>query len=159
MKEREIRERIEHFLRATARNVVVPASVGLGLGVAGCDSHAMQARAADAGRDSAVPVSDVAPASQPDGATAAPEVGDTAPTSDLPLMAVPYLMVLPPDDAAPDQTRNGESEAGGPGPDAAVDAYVPYPPLIYIYYMGRPSTDAAAAPKPAPVPSAPRSKA
>jgi len=30
MKEKELRERIEQFLRKAARNVVVPASVGLG---------------------------------------------------------------------------------------------------------------------------------
>jgi hypothetical protein len=72
MKEKELRERIEQFLRKTARNVVVPASVGLGLGVSGCDQHALRAKAADAGGDSAAQISDVAKVSTsdlpPDGA-------------------------------------------------------------------------------------------
>jgi hypothetical protein len=73
-------------------------------------------------------------------------------------MAVPYLVALPPEDAPSDQTRDGESEAGAPGPDAAADAYVPYPPLIYIFYMGRAAADAAVAPKAAPAPPVPPEK-
>jgi hypothetical protein len=37
MNEKEIRERIDRFLRKTARNLVVPASVSLGLLLSGCD--------------------------------------------------------------------------------------------------------------------------
>jgi hypothetical protein len=120
MKEKELRERIEHFSRKTARNVVVPASVGLGLGVSRCDQHALRAKAADAGGDSAAQVSDVAKVSTPDLPPSPPEARDATSPSDLPLMAVPYLMALPPDAVAPDQTRDGESEAGTQGPDAAV---------------------------------------
>jgi hypothetical protein len=159
MKEKELRERIEQFLRKTARNVVVPASMGLGLGVSGCDQHTLRAKAADAGGDSAAQVSDVAKVSTSDLPPAAPEVRDATSPSDLPLMAVPYLMALPPDAVAPDQTRDGESEAGTQGPDAAADAYVPIPPLIYVFYMQRAQTDAAAPPDAATTPSASPEKA
>jgi len=37
MKEHEIRQRIEGFLKRTARELVVPASMGLGLALVGCD--------------------------------------------------------------------------------------------------------------------------
>ena len=49
MKEKEIRERVEQFLKRTARNVVVPASLGLGLSLSGCEGNALRAGAADAG--------------------------------------------------------------------------------------------------------------
>ncbi len=160
MKEKELRERIEQFLRKTARNVVVPASVGLGLSVSGCDQHALHATAADAGGDSAAQVSDVAKVSTSDVPPSAPEVGDATSPNDLPLVAPPYLLVaLPPDDVAPDQTRDVESEAGTQGPDAAADAYVPIPPLIYVFYMQRAETDAAAPPDAAAMLSASPEKA
>jgi hypothetical protein len=159
MKEKELRERIEQFLRKAARNVVVPASVGLGLSVSGCDQHALHVKAADAGGDLAAQVSDVAKVSTSDLPPAAPEVRDATSPSDLPLMAVPYLVALPPDDVAPDQTRDGESEAGTQGPDAAADAYVPIPPLVYIFHMQRAETDAAASPDAAATPSASPEKA
>jgi hypothetical protein len=37
MKETEVRERIEFFLRSTIRQVVIPASLGVGLALIGCD--------------------------------------------------------------------------------------------------------------------------
>jgi hypothetical protein len=167
MKEKEIRERIEQFLRKTARNIVVPASVGLGLGVAGCDSHTMSVRAADAGHgDAAVQVSDAAKSPQRDLAATTsdvapptPDTGDAAPASDLPLMAIPYIVALPPSDAAPEQAADGASEAGVPGPDATADADVPYPPLIYVFYMGRPTANDTAPPKTTAMPPVPPDKA
>lgn len=36
MRERDMRDRVQNFLRTTMRNVVMPASVGLGLALAGC---------------------------------------------------------------------------------------------------------------------------
>ncbi len=36
MRERDMRDRVQNFLRATMRNVVMPASMGLGLALAGC---------------------------------------------------------------------------------------------------------------------------
>jgi hypothetical protein len=109
MKEKDLRERIEQFLRKTARNVVVPASVGLGLSISGCDQHALHSKTADAGGDSAAQITDAAKVSTSDLPPTAPEVRDATSPSDLPLMAVPYLMALPPADVAPDQTRDGES--------------------------------------------------
>jgi hypothetical protein len=159
MKEKELRERIEQFLRKTARNVVVPASMGLGLSVSGCDQHTLHAKAADAGGDSAAQVSDVAKVLISDVPPAAPEVRDATSPSDLPFIAMPYLVWFPPDAGAPDQPRDGESEAGTQGPDAAVDAYVPIPPLIYVFYMQRAETDAAAPSDAAATPSASPEKA
>ncbi len=44
MKEREIRERINDFLRETMRTVVVPASMGLGLVLGGCSDSSTDSR-------------------------------------------------------------------------------------------------------------------
>ena len=99
MKEKEIRERVEQFLKRTARNVVVPASLGLGLSLSGCEGNALRARATDAGRD----------------------LSDTAITQDLPAMYLVYLVMMP--DAAPDtRPADTESEAGSSRPDAGPDA-------------------------------------
>jgi hypothetical protein len=38
MKEQDVRQRIESFLRRTARELIIPASVGLSLGLSGCGS-------------------------------------------------------------------------------------------------------------------------
>jgi hypothetical protein len=147
MKEREVRTCIEQFLRATARNVVVPASMGLGL--AGCGSHALQSGAADAGRDSAAQIADVAvpgPDAAPEVGPRAPEARDAAAESDLPLMAIPYIVALPPSDAPADQprdseseagvqSRDGESEAGVQPRDASAQPDVWIPPIIYGVFI------------------------
>jgi hypothetical protein len=36
MKEQDVRQRIESFLNRTARELIIPASVGLSLGLSGC---------------------------------------------------------------------------------------------------------------------------
>ena len=38
MREQDIRQRIESFLKRTARELIIPASVGLSLGLSGCGS-------------------------------------------------------------------------------------------------------------------------
>jgi hypothetical protein len=38
MKEQDVRQRIEGFLTRTARELIIPASVGLSLGLSGCGS-------------------------------------------------------------------------------------------------------------------------
>ena len=43
MKEKDIRERIHMFLRDTVRQVVVPASMGIGLALVGCNDTALNA--------------------------------------------------------------------------------------------------------------------
>jgi hypothetical protein len=127
MKEKEIRERVEQFLKRTARNVVVPASLGLGLSLSGCEGNALRARATDAGLD----------------------LADTAITQDLPAMYLVYLVMMP--DAAPD-TRpvDAESEAGSLRPDAGPDISSPPPP-----YMVPPSPSEDAMPQPEPPPQPP----
>jgi hypothetical protein len=151
MNEREVRARIEQFLRATARNVVVPASLGLGLTASGCDSHAIRVGTADAGHDVVAQSSDAAasPVSDVRDATSDPFIGpappyllpppppppDAASATDLPLMAVPYLVALPPD-APVDQAHDAlESESGAQGVDDNPDAYVSVPPPAYLPFM------------------------
>jgi hypothetical protein len=111
MKEKEIRDRVEQFLKRTARNVVVPASLGLGLSLSGCEGKALRAGTADAGRS----------------------VADTATTHDLPGMVLVYMVMMP--DAAPDtRPADTESEAGesrpDAGPDAGSDIASPPPPYM-----------------------------
>jgi len=71
MKEQDVRHRIESFLKRTARDMIIPASVGLGLALAGCsdvptlyppygvppmpDASAQEVGLPDASMDAAVP--------------------------------------------------------------------------------------------------------
>jgi hypothetical protein len=124
MNEKEIRERIERFLKKTARNVVVPASVGLGLSLSGCDNNALHASAADAGRDVA--------AQSPDGA-------DAALGPDLPISTLPYLVFLPPPDAALETTASlPDAELDATPMDATpidLRAEMPAPPPPYLIVL------------------------
>jgi hypothetical protein len=131
MKEKEIRERVEQFLKRTARNVVMPASLGLGLSISGCEGNALRARTTDAG-----------------GADAGRVLTDTAITQDLPAMYLVYLVMMP--DAAPDtRPADAETEAGSSRPDAGPDAGpdISSPPPPYMV-PPPPSEDAMPAPQP-----------
>jgi hypothetical protein len=112
VKEKDIRERIESFLKRTARNVVVPASVGLSL--SGCDTHALSGRRADAGFDVASQSADAK---------------DTANSTDLAQMILPYLVVMMPDaDAEP-----GPLDAGADArslPETGPEISAPPPPYL-----------------------------
>ena len=158
MKEKEVRALIDQFLRTTARRMVVPASLGLGLTASGCDSNALHAGVVDAGRDVAAQVSDVAVATS-DVASSPKDANDATSAADLPFMAIPYIVALPPDASplAPSPDAY-ESEAGAQGPDASPDAYVPLPPLIYIVFM-QPANATPTASDQAAAPPAPQQKA
>jgi len=158
MKEKEIRERIERFLKKTARNLVVPASVGLSL--SGCDTHPLGHGRADAGRDVASQQSETADATNaadfpavlppylvmmmPD-ADAEPVPADTASEAqalpdagpEIPWPPVPYLVVAPSPDAAP------------PGPEAGTEVPLPPPPPPYLILPSiSPSAPGGTAPMP-----------
>jgi hypothetical protein len=112
MKEKEIRERIERFLKKTARNMVVPASVGLSL--SGCDTHALRGGRADAGGDVASQSADVM---------------DAANSPDLTQMILPYLVVMRSDAAAEPGPADAESEAQAL-PDTRPEIPAPPPPYM-----------------------------
>lgn len=117
MKEKEIRDRIQGFLKRTARTVVVPASVGLGLSAAACNRTSLHGSPADAAMDAAKP-SDAAFVS-PDTNVASP---DMALGRDLPELLPPYMAVIIPD-ARPDlQAIDGSPDAG---PEAGIDLAAP----------------------------------
>ena len=161
MKEKEIRERIERFLKRTAQTVVVPTTMGLGLSLSGCDGHSLRAGSADGGADTSAQVSD-----------AATTPSDTALTLDLPPIYPPYLMISDMPDSAPEAKPDVESEAG-PGTldagsdrrDTSADISAPLPPYLGpgqpfpgqpLYMVSFPPTvvDAAAeAPLPQPMPA------
>ena len=129
MKEADIRDRIAQFLKRTARTVVVPASLGLGLSSTGCEAHSLHGGAADAGQDSA--------AQNADGPTLAPDLADAARKNDLPEMLVPYLVMMVPDagaDMAPDagdaQSLDAESDVKGPSLDGRADIINVLPPYL-----------------------------
>lgn len=129
MKEADIRDRIAQFLKRTARTVVVPASMGLGLSSTGCEGHSLHGRAADAGGDSA--------AQNADGATLAPDLADAATKNDLPEMLVPYLVMMAPDaaaDLAPDagdaQSLDAEADVKERPLDARADIINVLPPYL-----------------------------
>jgi hypothetical protein len=145
MKEKEIRERIERFLKRTARNVVVPASVGFSL--TGCDSHALGSRRADAGRDAAGQQM---------------EVADAASTDDLPRIAPPYLLFIPPDAGTGPSWADTASEAqalpdAGPDTPAVMPPYMIAPPPPYMVPAPAPPLPPAPPPPlpPPPPPPAP----
>jgi hypothetical protein len=130
LKEKEIRDRIQGFLKRTARTVVVPASVGLGLSAGACDRTALHGRSSDAGSDLA-PLSSDAAVVSPDVAGASP---DLALGADLPELLPPYVVVMI-QDARPDlQPIDGAPDAR---PDAQPDLASPPPP-----YMDPPIPDA-----------------
>jgi hypothetical protein len=135
MNEKEIRERIERFLKKTARNVVVPASVSLGLSFSGCDSNALHAGAAEAGRDVA---------------TQSPDVADAALGPDLPIIVPPYLVYLPP---APDAGLEVAPEVA-PIDATPIDvgAEMPLPPLPYLIFLPTMEDPELAGTAPLPVP-------
>jgi hypothetical protein len=143
MREKEIRDRIEQFLKRTARNVVVPASMGLGLSIAGCDQHSLTTKhAPDAASDVVAQKQDVAgpDASNPDAANdlpsmvlpylvyAGPDAAHDESKADLPRILVPYLIYAP--DTGSEATPPIDSGTeGGPG-DAPPDLSMPPPPYM-----------------------------
>jgi hypothetical protein len=129
MNEKDIRDRIAQFLQKTARTVVVPASMGLGLSAAGCDHHSLQGKAADAGPDLV--------AQNADATTNAPDLADAAAKNDLPLIAVPYLVVMVGNDAADTAADALEAQSVDADRDATalpldVRADISYPPPPYL---------------------------
>jgi hypothetical protein len=145
MKEQDVRQRIESFLKRTAREVVVPASMGLGLALSGCDHTGIQARAdaaadtsqsaatdgivADAtlGRESAANSPDVA--NQPDlrlpgDVRLSPDTGQ----ADLPVLIAPYMAILRLDagvDASVPDTQSDAGTSDADVPDASADVRTP----------------------------------
>jgi hypothetical protein len=132
MKETDIRDRIAQFLKKTARTVVVPASMGLGLSSTGCEGHSLHGRAADAGPDSGAQNAD-APGVV-DGQTLAPDLADAATRDDLPLIMVPYLLAMAPDAAAEVAPDVGAASSLDAEDDASLDvrADIAYPPPPYL---------------------------
>jgi hypothetical protein len=138
MREKDVRDRIARFLQKTARTVVVPASMGIGLAAAGCDRHSLHGRPADAGPDLV--------AQNPDTATNLPDLADAATTADaatkndLPLMAVPYVVAMVEDaaadvvaDALETQSLDADHDVFSLRPDLGSDAlYLPPPPPPYL---------------------------
>ena len=173
MKEQDVRQRIESFLKRTAREVVVPASMGLGLALSGCDHTGIQARAdaaadtsqsaatdgivADAtlGRESAANRPDAVNQTDlrlPDDVRLAPDTGQ----ADLPVLIAPYMAIVRLDagvDASVPDARSdtGTSDAEVPDagaadtrtPDARPDARLADLPTILPPYMPPPPPDAA----------------
>jgi hypothetical protein len=135
MKEHEIRQRIEGFLKRAAREVVVPASVGVGLALIGCDqgglktsldaaadrSAAPDGILADAtlGNDRAVNVSDTANPRDlrlPDATQPAPDTRG----ADLPAVMPPYMVFIPPDAGVDAGASDAGLDTGAS--DAGLDA-------------------------------------
>jgi hypothetical protein len=143
MKEKDIRDRITRFLQKTARTVVVPASMGLGLSAAGCDRHSLHGKAADAGPDLVT--------QNQDAATNPTDLADAATRNDLPLIAVPYLMVMV-EDAAADvtagapeaQSLDADRDAFALPADAEADMFYPPPAYLYLARALREPPDGAA---------------
>ncbi len=89
MREREMRQRVERFLQSRLRNMLMPATLGLGLALGGCSSNATM-QAVDAGtptankdagspsanKDAGMPDSHAGPDTQiADGNQAGPDAG------------------------------------------------------------------------------------
>jgi hypothetical protein len=95
MREREMRQRVERFLQARLRSMLLPATLGLGLAVGGCNSDGPSA---DDGGDKTV---------NEDAGSVAPmylaQIPDAGP--DLPMPVPFYGAVTLRSDAAPDLNR------------------------------------------------------
>jgi hypothetical protein len=118
MREREMRQRVERFLQSRLRNMLLPATLGLGLGLAvgACDSDALDA--SDGGgqtakQDSASADKQAAPDSQLTGQSDAgtavamymAQLSDASAALPDTGLAVRYMAQMPAD-AAPDLGRN-----------------------------------------------------
>jgi hypothetical protein len=82
MRERDMRLRVERFLQSRLRSMLLPATMGLGLAVGGCDSDGLNT---DDGGDKEDVVAT-----------------DTAPTTDAAPIPVPVYSVAVPRDAGPE---------------------------------------------------------
>jgi hypothetical protein len=158
LKEKEIRDRIQGFLKRTARAVVVPASVGLGLSAGACDRTSLQGRSADAA--GALSASDAAVVS-PDTADAVPDLSFEA---DLPVVLPPYLLAMGPDaqpdlqpiDGAPDTRSDAEPDLATPPPpymvppvpDAGHDLPTVAPPYLLLPSLSPPPSPGGTVPVP-----------
>jgi hypothetical protein len=172
MKEHEIRQRIEGFLKRTARELVVPASVGLGLALVGCDhtgikvardaaADTAQSAAPDAGngtltKDSAASLPDMA--SPRDFGMNDDRPALDAFKTDLPNLMIPYGVYIPPD-AGPDAVAQGvdaaaldvvapDADAGAAdaevrAPDARDAGKADLPAIMPPYMLPPPQPDAA----------------
>lgn len=150
MKEKDIRDRIARFLQKTARTVVVPASMGLGLSAAGCDRHSLYGKAADAGPDLVT--------QNQDAATNPPDVADAATKDDLPLIAVPYVVVMLEDaaadvvaDALQAQSVDADRDAFALPADAESDISYPPPPYVILPMVSGGPLDGAQGTPPDPL--------
>ena len=169
MKEKDIRDRIAQFLKKTARTVVVPASMGLGLSAAGCERHALQGKPADGGTDLVAGNSDTQ--------TSQPDLADAATKGDLPLMSVPYLAVMVEDAAADvaadaleapsvdadqdtglDADRIDNRDASEAPLDVRPDILFPPPPYVIMFALAPDEPLGAGAPGTSTGPVAPREK-
>jgi hypothetical protein len=169
MKEHEIRQRIEGFLKRTARELVVPASMGLGLALVGCDHTGIKV-ARDAAAETAQSVApDAADAMLTrDSAANVPDVAnprdfginDDRPAldafkADLPRLIIPYGVRIEPDasvDAAAPNADAPDADAGAADAEVrAVDSgrdagKADLPAILPPYmppYMPAPLPDAA----------------
>ena len=92
MREREMRQRVERFLRARLGSMLVPATLGLGLSLGACDGDAL-----NTSDDGGTSITDDAGASD----LAVPKY--LAPTfdarSELPAAVPDYMAMIPRDDA------------------------------------------------------------
>lgn len=91
MREREMRERVHRFLRVRLRNMLMPATLGLGLALGGCDGDALST---DDGGDPAVQQD---AATQSDSGTVGvkyiAQIPDAGP--ELPVAAPEYIAPVP----------------------------------------------------------------
>jgi len=142
MNEKDIRDRIAQFLKRTARAVVVPASMGIGFTSTACNGNGLK-QAHDAGLDAGVAQTD-APRTEP---------ADAAIKDDVPLMVVPYVVVMaldaadlplpPPPYLAPPPRDGGDTvwkldtSPGDADGDAFADARdtIPNPPPPYVVWI------------------------
>jgi hypothetical protein len=157
VKEKEIRDRIERFMQKTARRIVVPASVGIGLSAAACDHHALRGKAADGGRDLAAQTADATSAT-PDTADGGGDLADAAAATDLPLLAIPYVVIMPPDAARLEAAADGSSEAGAASPDLGPEILPPPPPPYIVPMVSGPGPGPLAAADPAATTADPPAK-
>jgi hypothetical protein len=108
MREQEMRQRVERFLQTRLRKMLMPATLGLGLAVAGCNSDGLNTSddgGSTANKDTGSQQSDVVPptpmymAQMPDSGAAMLYMAQLPDSG----VAVRYMAQLPAD-AAPDTT-------------------------------------------------------
>ena len=142
MREREMRQRVERFLQTRLRSMLMPATLGLGLAIGGCNSDAMDA-SDDGGQTAKKDTGSADKQSPPD--TKFSDAGNQAPDTgtagmkylaqipdagrELPIAVPDYMAQIPADSGVALRYMAQQPRDAGPDLDRIVAIYMAQLPV------------------------------